>query len=68
MQFFRGFWIERGKRFVEKQHRRLDGQSARDADALALSTGKVAGIFFLGTFESHHFDIAHTRRTDFGFR
>ena len=31
--------IERAERFVHKENRRIGGESARDADALALSSG-----------------------------
>src|SRR5229473_5363604 len=37
--------VERGTRFIEKQHFRLDGQGARDAQALLLAAGKfVSGL------------------------
>ncbi len=36
--------IERAKRFVHEQNWRIGGESAGDADALALSAGKFAGV------------------------
>ena len=43
--------VERAKRFVEQQHARLDGERARQGDALALTAGQLGRITATEIFE-----------------
>ena len=43
-QFLTDLGVERTERLVEQQDARLDGQRARERDALALAAGQLAGI------------------------
>ena len=55
LQFDARYGIQRAERFVEKQELWFGGERPRNADALALATGKLARIALekLGWFQSH---------------
>ena len=45
--------VERAERLVEQQHPRLDGERARQRDALALAAGELRGIAVAEPVELH---------------
>src|SRR6516165_1615703 len=57
-----GLRIERGERLIHQQNLRVDGERAREIDALAHAAGELARMVMLEPFEPHELEQLHGAR------
>ena len=67
-QGFSHLCVERAERLIEEKHVRLDGEGARESDALALAAGELIGIAVGEAVDLHEFEEPADALFDFFLR